>query len=111
MDTSPADWHSVGEGVKGGNELFCGDLDVGTGDCDLIVLAEEPEYGGLGGTGGQSNFPTVSENCVLLTSFTLSRLQLLKVGLTMLVYKHIDRHASITAHWVTTHHNTTDYVD
>lgn len=22
MDTSPADWHSVGEGVKGGNELY-----------------------------------------------------------------------------------------
>ena len=68
------------------------------------VLIGLPEYGGLGGTGGQSNFPTVSENCVLLTSFTLSRLRLLKVVLTMLVYKHIDRHASITAHWVTTQH-------
>lgn len=67
----------MGEGVKGGTEYFCGDLDTGPGDCDLIFLAGDPEYGGLGGTGGQNCFPIESENVV-------SRLQLLGAGLTTL---------------------------
>lgn len=41
-----------------------------------------PEYGGLGGTGGQSNLPTESEKDGA-ASLTLSRLQLLGVGLTL----------------------------
>lgn len=40
-----------------------------------------PEYGGLGGTGGQSSLPTESEKDGA-PSLTLSRLQLLGVGLT-----------------------------
>lgn len=39
-----------------------------------------PEYGGLGGTGGQNCFPTESENVV-------SRLQLLGAGLTTFTHK------------------------
>lgn len=82
METRLVDWHSVGDGVKGGTVDFCGDLDEGTGDCDLIFFAEEPEYGGLGGTGGHSNLPTESEKDGA-RSLTLSRLQLLGVGLTL----------------------------
>lgn len=44
-------------------------------------MANLPEYGGLGGTGGHSNLPTESEKDGA-PSLTLSRLQLLGVGLT-----------------------------
>lgn len=72
----------MGEGVKGGTVVFCGDLEAETGDCDLMFLAEDPEYGGLGGTGGHSNLPRESEmdGAPILT---LSRLQLLNVALTL----------------------------
>lgn len=62
--------------------VFCGDLDAETGDCDLMFLAEEPAYGGLGGTGGHCNLPKESEKDGA-PSLTLSRLQLLGVGLTL----------------------------
>lgn len=39
-----------------------------------------PVYGGLGGTGGDINFPSASEYCVL-ASFGLSRFQVHVVGL------------------------------
>lgn len=32
---------------------FCGDLDVGTGDCDLMFLAEEPADSQMRERGGQ----------------------------------------------------------
>lgn len=68
--------------MNGGTVVFCGDLDVETGDWDLMVLAEEPLYGGLGGTGGHSSLPTESEKDEA-PSLTLSRLQLLGVVLTL----------------------------
>lgn len=46
-----------------------------------------PEYGGLGGTGGHSNLPKESEKDGA-PSLTLSRLQLLGVGLTYSTQKH-----------------------
>lgn len=46
-----------------------------------------PEYGGLGGMGGHSNLPTESEKDGAPT-LTLSRLQLLGVGLTFSTQKH-----------------------
>lgn len=54
-----------------------------------------PEYGGLGGTGGHSNLPTESEKDGA-PSLTLSRLQLLGVGLTYSTQKH---HKSLDRLW------------
>lgn len=54
-----------------------------------------PEYGGLGGTGGHSNLPTESEKDGA-PSLTLSRLQLLGVGLTYCTQKH---HKSLNRLW------------
>lgn len=54
-----------------------------------------PEYGGLGGTGGHSNLPTESEKDGA-PSLTLSRLQLLGVGLTYSTQKH---HKSLSRLW------------
>ena len=54
-----------------------------------------PEYGGLGGTGGPSNLPTESEKDGA-PSLTLSRLQLLGVGLTFSTQRH---HKSLNRLW------------
>ncbi len=54
---------------------------------DLPRSASLPEYGGLGGTGGHSNLPTESEKDGA-PSLTLSRLQLLGVGLTYSTQKY-----------------------
>lgn len=54
-----------------------------------------PEYGGLGGTGGPSNLPTESEKDEA-PSLTLSRLQLLGVGLTFSTQRH---HKSLNRLW------------
>lgn len=51
------------------------------------MRASLPEYGGLGGTGGHSNLPKESEKDGA-PSLTLSRLQLLGVGLTYSTQKH-----------------------
>lgn len=67
-------------------------------------MAGLPEYGGLGGMGGPRNLPTESENDGAL-SLTLSRLQLLGVGLTY-------AHRNITSHIITgTQHNTKNTVE
>ena len=63
-------------------------------------LAFLPEYGGLGGTGGPSNLPTESEKDGA-PSLTLSRLQLLGVGLTFSTQRH---HKSLNRLWDNTRH-------
>lgn len=48
------------KGVTETQPTFCGDLDVGTGDCDLMFLAEEPADRLEGGREGERDRQTDS---------------------------------------------------